>query len=136
MKNIHKIKLIILSSFLFGSCTEGFEEINIDKNLPTEANSGTLLPSAIFGPLNSHLNVQLNLTNQIMQYKVYRNENLLDAYDFASGAGLFGKFWANAYKAMRDSNESIAYGEASGLNAYVGAGKTLNAFYLASLTEL
>jgi hypothetical protein len=136
MKNIYKIKLIILSFFLFGSCTEGFEEINIDKNLPTAANSGTLLPSAIFGPLNPHLNVQMDLTNQIMQYKVYRNENNLDAYDFASGAGLFGKFWAAAFKAMRDSNESIAYGQANGLNAYVGAGKTLNAFYLASLTEL
>lgn len=136
MKNIYKVKLIILSSFLFGSCTEGFEDINIDKNLPTEANSGTLLPSAIFGPLNPHLNVQMDLTNQIMQYKVYRNNNNLDAYDFASGAGLFGKFWAAAYKAMIDSNESIAYGQANGLNAYVGAGKTLNAFYLASLTEL
>ena len=136
MKNTYKIKLIILSSFLFGSCTESFEEINIDKNSPTEANSGTLLPSAIFGPLNPHLDVQMDLTNQIMQYKVYRNNNNLDAYDFATGERLFGKFWAAAYKAMKDSNESIAYGQANGLNAYVGAGKTLNAFYLASLTEL
>lgn len=136
MKNIYKIKVLILSAFLFGACTEGFEEINIDENLPTEANSGTLLPSTIFDGLNPHLNVQMNLTNQIMQYKVYRNENDLDAYDFATGAGLFGRFWSAAYHVILNSNESIAYGEANGLNAYVGAGKTLNAFYLASLTEL
>ncbi|MFN4763758.1 SusD/RagB family nutrient-binding outer membrane lipoprotein [Gillisia sp. Q332] len=136
MKNIYKIKLIILSLLFFTSCTDGFEDMNVDSNLPTEANSGTLLPSSIFGPLNPHLNVQMKLTDQIMQYKVYRNENELDAYDFASGIDLFSKFWSAAYKGMRDSNESIAYGQANGLNAYVGAGKTLNAFYLASLTEL
>lgn len=136
MKNIYKIKVLILTAFLFAACTEGFEEINIDKNLPTEANSGQLLPSTIFDGLNPHLNVQLNLTNQIMQYKVYRNENDLDAYDFASGAGLFGRFWRAAYHVILDSNESIAYAQDNGLNAYVGAGKTINAFYLAALTEL
>lgn len=135
-KYIYKIKVLLFSVFIFSACTSGFEEMNVDQNLPTEANSGTLLPSAIFGALNSHLEVQLHLTNQIMQYKVYRNSNKLDAYDFASGAGLFGQFWADAYKVMRDGKESIAYAEENGLNAYVGAGKTINAFYLAALTEL
>jgi hypothetical protein len=136
MKNIYKIKVLILSIFVLAACTEGFEEINIDENLPTTANSGTLLPSTIFGGVNPHLNVQLKLTNQIMQYKVYRNQNELDAYDFAAGAGLFGEFWGAAYKVILDSNESIAYAQDNGLNAYVGAGKTINAFYLAALTEL
>ncbi|WP_445756745.1 SusD/RagB family nutrient-binding outer membrane lipoprotein [Polaribacter sp.] len=136
MKNIYKIKVLILSAFLFAACTEGFEEINIDKNLPTEADSGQLLASTIFDGLNSHLNVQLNLTNQIMQYKVFRNGNDLDAYNFASGEGTFGSFWKAAYHVILDSNESIAYAQDNGLNAYVGAGKTINAFYLAALTEL
>ena len=43
MKNIYKIKVLILTAFLFAACTEGFEEINVDKNLPLEANSGQLL---------------------------------------------------------------------------------------------
>ena len=129
IKHIYKLKVLILSVLLITACTNDFEEINIDKNLPTEANSGTLLPSIIFDATNSHLNVQLYLTNQIMQYKVYRNENKLDAYDFASGANLFGEFWGAAYKTIKDSNEAIAYAEANGLNAYVGAAKTLKAFY-------
>jgi hypothetical protein len=135
-KNIYKIKVLISSVILLSACTTGFEDMNIDKNSPTEATSGSLLPSSIFGAADSHLNVQLYLTNQIMQYKVYRNENELDAYDFASGASLLGRFWANAYKVIRDSKESISYAEENGLNAYVGAGKTINAFYLAALTEL
>ncbi|MGB0880567.1 MAG: SusD/RagB family nutrient-binding outer membrane lipoprotein, partial [Polaribacter sp.] len=136
MKNIYKIKVLIVSILLITACTGDFEEINIDENLPTEANSGTLLPSIIFDATNSHLNVQLYLTNQIMQYKVYRNENKLDAYDFASGANLFGTFWGAAYKTIKDSNEAITYAEENGLNAYVGAGKIISAFYLASLTEM
>jgi len=119
-----------------GACTGDFEEINIDPNSPSEATSGNLFPSIIFGPANAHLNVQLNLTNQIMQYKVYRNENRLDAYDFAAGSNDFNSFWSATYKAMNDNNLSIAYAEANGLDAYIGAGKILNAFYLASLTEL
>lgn len=136
MKSIYKIKVLIVSLFIFSACTAGFEEMNVDQNLPTKADSGTLLPSTIFGALNAHLDVQLYLTNQIMQYKVYRNSNELDAYDFASGANLFGRLWAGAYKVMRDGKESIAFAEENGLNAYIGAAKTINAFYLASLTEL
>jgi len=136
MKNIYKIKVLILTAFLFAACTEGFEEINVDKNLPLEANSGQLLTSTIFDGLNPHLNVQLGLTNQIMQYNVFRNSNDLDAYNFVSGAGTFESFWKAAYHVILDSNESIAFAEENELNAYVGAGKTINAFYLASLTEL
>jgi len=131
-----KLYMIFVVALLMGACTGDFEEINIDPNSPSEATSGNLLPSIIFGPANAHLNVQLNLTNQIMQYKVYRNENRLDAYDFAAGSNDFNSFWSATYKAMNDNNLSIAYAEANGLDAYIGAGKILNAFYLASLTEL
>ena len=111
MKNIYKIKVLILTAFLFAACTEGFEEINVDKNLPLEANSGQLLTSTIFDGLNPHLNVQLGLTNQIMQYNVFRNSNDLDAYNFVSGAGTFESFWKAAYHVILDSNESIAFAE-------------------------
>jgi hypothetical protein len=136
MKNIYKIKITVFSFILFAACTGNFEELNVDENAPTQATSGTLLPSTIFGATNSHLNIQMYLTNQIMQYKVFRNQNQLDAYDFATGANRFGEFWGDAYRAITDSNESIAYAEENGLNAYIGAGKTISAFYLAALTEL
>ncbi len=135
MKNF-KLYITFVVVLLMGACTDDFEEINIDPNSPSEATSGNLLPSVIFGPANPHLNVQLYLTNQIMQYKVYRNENKLDAYDFTAGSSDFSAFWTATYKAMNDNNLSIAYAEANGLDAYIGAGKILNAFYLASLTEM
>jgi len=135
MKNF-KLYITFVVVLLMGACTDDFEEINIDPNSPSEATSGNLLPSIIFGPANPHLNVQLNLTNQIMQYKVYRNENRLDAYDFAAGSGEFSAFWTATYKAINDNNLSIAYAETNGLDAYIGAGKILNAFYFASLTEM
>ncbi len=133
---LFKIYITFFVVLVMSACTKDFEEINIDPNAPTEANSGTLLPSAIFGPTNPHLNVQMELTNQIMQYKVYRNENELDAYDFVSGGNTFTAFWESAYKAMRDNNESIVYAQANDLNAYEGAAKILNAFFTASLTEM
>ena len=135
MKNLN-IYIVLFVVLVMSACTKDFEEINIDPNAPTEANSGTLLPSAIFGPTNAHLDVQLYLTNQVMQYKVYRNANELDAYDFASGGNSFGAFWAAAYKSIRDNNESIAYAQANNLDAYEGAATILNAFYIASLTEM
>ena len=131
-----KIYISLLLLIVISACTKDFEEINIDPNAPTEANSGNLLPSSIFGPANPHLNVQLYLTNQVMQYKVYRNQNDLDAYEFISGGNTFADFWSSTYLAMRNNNESIVYAQANGLNAYEGAAKILNAFYLASLTEM
>ncbi|MGK0363277.1 MAG: hypothetical protein ACI85O_000321 [Saprospiraceae bacterium] len=131
--NIYITLFVVL---VVSACTKDFEEINVDPNAPTEANSGSLLPSAIFGPTNAHLDVQMNLTNQVMQYKVYRNANELDAYDFASGGNSFSAFWATAYKAIRDNNESIAYAQKNNLAAYEGAAMILNAFYIASLTEM
>lgn len=135
MKNF-KIYITLFACLAIHACTGDFEEINIDPNAPTEANSGSLLPSAIFGPLNAHLNVQMDLTNQIMQYKVYRNENELDGYEFAAGGGTFSEFWNQAYLSMRNNNESIEYAQENNLPAYEAAAKILNAFHLASLTEM
>lgn len=132
----NKIYISLLMVLVISACTKDFEEINIDPNAPTAANSGNLLPSTIFGPANAHLNVQMYLTNQVMQYKVYRNENELDAYDFASGGSTFNAFWTSAYEAIRNNNESIAYAQANDLSAYEGAAKILNAFYMAALTEM
>lgn len=135
MKNF-KIYITLFALLAINACTGDFEEINIDPNAPTEANSGTLLPSAIFGPANAHLNVQMDLTNQIMQYKVYRNENELDGYEFAAGGNTFSAYWNQAYLSIRNNNESIAYAQANNLKAYEAAAMILNAFHFASLTEM
>jgi hypothetical protein len=133
---ISKLYISLFVILFMGACTSDFEEINIDPNAPTTANSASLLPSAIFGPINPHLNVQMYLTNQIMQYKVYRNQNDLDAYDFVSGGSTFSAFWSAAYASILNNNESIEYAQGNDLNAYEAASKILNAFWYASLTEM
>lgn len=135
-KYILKSILVVLAVFMV-SCTSDFEEINTDKDKPTTATSGTLLPSVIFEPLNAHMDVQLFLTNHIMQYWVWRGDNhQLDEYAFAAGSQRFENLWNRIYRALKDSNQSIAYAEENGLDAYVAAGKIMNAFYLATLTEM
>ena len=84
MKNIRIYTFFMLMVLTFG-CTNEFEQINKNTNLPTDTNVGSLLPSVIFEPINPHMLLQTWLTDQVMQYVVRRNDNQLDAYDFATG---------------------------------------------------
>lgn len=135
MKNI---KYIILSAFILSAvgCTKDFEAINTNALAPTEANPGGLLTSIIFEPLNSHLDMQVWFTNQIMHYTVWRNENNLDRYDIAWGDGFFSLYWKNIYRATLDYNDLAASSTEPELQAYASVGKIMRAFYMAAATEL
>jgi len=139
MKSIlyNKTFLIALMTLFFVGCTDDFEEININPNAPTDANPGGLLSSMIFEPLNPDLNIQVWLTNQLMHYVVWRNENNLDRYDFAAGDGLFTAVWESHYKALRNYNDLInkVSGNAA-LQSYEGAAKILRAAQMATVTEM
>ena len=134
MKNIY----ILISCFtlLMSACTSDFDEINTNNNVPTENNPATLLPSVVFEPINSHMTIQTWLTDQIMHYYVRRNDNQLDAYDFATGLSFFNEIWQKNYAAIWNINDMIANAEEEGLNAYVAAGKIMKAYYLATNSEL
>jgi hypothetical protein len=127
---------LILSLVFTLGCTNDFEEINKNTNLPTETNVGSLLPSIIFEPINPHMLLQTWLTDQVMQYTVRRNDNQLDAYDFATGQIYFGNVWRANYAAIRNSNDIMAAAEALDLKAYVAAGLIFNAYHMATITEL
>lgn len=133
---LHKyiILLIFISCSL--SCTKDFEEINNNPLAPTEVNPGSLLSSIIFEPLNAHLDIQVWLTNQIMHYTVWRNENNLDRYDIAAGDSFFSEYWKANYRAMIDYNDLAKNASEPELQAYASVGKIMNAFYMATATEL
>jgi hypothetical protein len=135
MKNIRIYTFFMLMVLTFG-CTNEFEQINKNTNLPTDTNVGSLLPSVIFEPINPHMLLQTWLTDQVMQYVVRRNDNQLDAYDFATGQIYFGGVWRANYAAIRNANDMIAAAEALNLNAYVAAGLIFNAYHMATITEL
>jgi hypothetical protein len=135
MKNTPFYTFILFLVLTFG-CTNDFEQINKNTNLPTETNVSSLLPSVIFEPINPHMLLQTWLTDQVMQYVVRRNDNQLDAYDFATGQQYFGNVWRANYAAIRNANDMIAAAEALNLNAYVAAGLIFNAYHMATITEL
>ncbi len=126
---------MLMVGLTFG-CTDNFETINKNNNAPTQTNVGSLLPSVIFEPINPHFLLQTWLTDQVMQYTVRRNDNQLDAYDFATGQVYFSGIWQANYAAVRNANDMVAAGETQKLPAYVAAGLIMKAYYMASITEL
>ena len=133
-KSIFSLGLML---FLITSCTKDFEELNTNKIAPSEAIPSSLLSGIIFEPLNAHLDVQSGLTNQVMQYMVWRNDNNLDRYDFAAGDATFTAFWQRAYKAHRDYKDlSATVSGVEALKPYEAVAKILDAFYMASVSEL
>lgn len=131
-----KIYIALIAVFVISSCTTGFEEINTNTNAPTDNNPATLLPSVIFEPISPHMTLQTWLSDQIMHYYVRRNDNQIDAYDFATGQGLYDNYWRTTYAAIWNINDMVSAAETEGLDAYVAAGKIFKAFYTATLTEL
>ncbi|MEM9846426.1 MAG: SusD/RagB family nutrient-binding outer membrane lipoprotein [Bacteroidota bacterium] len=131
-----KIFSCLLLVGLLAACTADFEEINTNRNAPTENNPATLLPSIIFEPINPHMTLQTWLSDQIMQYYVRRNDNQLDAYDFATGSGFFDAIWRANYAAISNINDMNSAAVEQGLGAYEAAGKIFRAYYLATNTEL
>ena len=136
MKKNNLIYSLLLMVVLVFGCTKDFEEINKNNNAPTQTNVGSLLPSVIFEPINPHFLLQSWLTDQVMQYVVRRNDNQLDAYDFATGQAFFGDVWKANYAAIRNANDMIATAETQKLPAYSAAGMIMKAYYMATITEL
>jgi hypothetical protein len=135
MRNTRIYTFFLLIVLAFG-CTNDFEQINKNTNAPTDTNVGSLLPSVIFEPINPHMLLQAWLTDQVMQYVVRRNDNQLDAYDFATGQVYFSGVWRANYAAIRNANDMMTAAEALNLNAYVAAGLIFNAYHMATITEL
>ncbi|MEJ7913478.1 MAG: SusD/RagB family nutrient-binding outer membrane lipoprotein, partial [Chitinophagaceae bacterium] len=135
---MNKVKILSMVGVILviASCTKKFEELNTNSNAPIENNPATLLPSVIFEPINDHITLQSWLTDQIMQYYVRRNDNQLDAYDFATGSAFFNAVWRQNYSAISNANDMITAARERGLGAYEAAGKTMRAFYFATNTEL
>jgi hypothetical protein len=138
MKSI-KFYIGFMLTFLLNGCTKDFESINKNNNAPTQMNAATLLPSAIFEPINPHMTMQMWLTDQIMHYYVRRNDNQLDVYNFAVGAtdqARLNDFWRVHYAAISNINDMITVATEQKSDAYVAAGKILKAYYLANVTEM
>lgn len=96
-KNIMK-KFITLLFFcgLSISCTDGFEEINTNKNQPTVSQPKQLLPNVIFNLANTNVNNSFNFGDIVAQYGGNYEYNELDVYNWGADARFWGMYkWLN-----------------------------------------
>lgn len=92
-----KLILLLLLSGLSISCTDGYEEINTNKNQPTASQPKQLLPNVIFNLANSNVNNSFNFGDILAQYGGNYEYNELDVYNW----GADNRFWG-MYKWLND----------------------------------
>lgn len=94
------MKKFILFTLLLSvsiSCTDGFEEINTNKNQPTASQPKQLLPNVIFNLANSNVTNSFNFGDILAQYGGNYEYNELDVYNW----GADNRFWG-MYKWLND----------------------------------
>ncbi|WP_369752527.1 SusD/RagB family nutrient-binding outer membrane lipoprotein [Flavobacterium sp. WC2409] len=92
-----KIILFILLLSVSISCTDGFEEINTNKNQPTVSQPKQLLPNVIFNLANNNVSNSFNFGDIVAQYGGNYEYNELDIYNW----GADNRFWG-MYKWLND----------------------------------
>ena len=99
MKGLKYAMLSIL--LVVGSCTNNFEELQKNPNLPESVNPGLLLPSIIFPAVNSHVGNSREITGEIMQYTA-RNNSFTEVQRFIFTLGMSTSVWNGFYGRLRD----------------------------------
>lgn len=92
-----KFILLLLICGLSISCTDGFEEINTNKNQPTTSQPKQLLPNVIFNLANANVSNSFNFGDIVAQYGGNYEYNELDIYNW----GADDRFW-EMYKWLND----------------------------------
>ena len=135
MNFLRKKDLILLGTLIWVfSCTDNFEEINQNNNVPTEAVEGAILPTAIFEPGNTLIGRSFNWFEIIMHYRAQNTINNLDVYNL--GAVRLDELWDSMYKSISDLNTMEAIAIESGNVSYQAVAKILKSYYFAVLTEI
>jgi len=126
------MKRLIALFFVFTgilSCTNDFEEINTNENLPTTAAPGNILPGVLFNSVDVHDSFNTNVTDALMQFMV--NIDGGSQYDFRNG------FWGEPYAAFTNIQELEQQAESDpSLLGYAIVGKIMRAYNIGLLTEL
>lgn len=89
--------ILLITLFTFSvSCTDGFEEINTNKNQPTTSQPKQLLPNIIFNLANSNVSDSYNFGDIVAQYGGNYEYNELDIYNWGSDDRFWEKYkWLN-----------------------------------------
>lgn len=128
-----KILTIFLMLIAFG-CSDSLTDLNVNDNVPTEADPSLLLPSVIFTGTDILSTSAWRHTDQIMQYHTISDFANFNIYDFTPGAT--ADVWNELYKALGDVKLMEESAQSDGDEAYLAAAYVLKAYYAATITEL
>jgi len=133
MKILTKISCILTAMVLLVStgCDQDFEEVNRNPNNPEVVSPALLLPHIIRVASNEIVGKSWGLGNVVVQYSAKIQFTNEDRYNWGPQGNPYSVF----YNAMRDVNNVIILGEASGQTNYVGAALVMKSLMYAFMTD-
>ena len=135
MKTFKNIYLpIILVSFLLGSCTKNFEELNTDPNRPKDVNPGVMLGQMQYRIVNSSIGGARGFTHELMQVTAPRSSisTGVHRYYITAGSGV----WTNFYNYIADTEDIIKLSDKLDEKNYKGIALVYKCWAYSILTDL
>lgn len=133
MKNniVTKFTCALSIIFLLNSCTEDFEDINTNPNLPETVTPDLLLSGVERDIVNSIMNETWGIGNIVIQQTAKNQFVNEDRYLWGELNGI----WNAVFDNMRDVNSMIILSEESGENNYKAVGLILRAWMFSLATD-
>ncbi len=124
--------LILTGMMLFVSCTQDFEEINLNPNAPETVNPDLLLPTIMRGPIYTAMGMAWGQGNVVGQYAAKIQFTTYDRYDWSPS----GSPWNSFYSAMRDVSNIVEIADQPNQSAYRGVALVMKSWMYALMTDL
>jgi hypothetical protein len=137
MKNIFSKRLIfsLFTLFVISSCTNEFEELNIDPNRPEKVNPGVILSQLQYRFTNNSISAARNFTHELMQMDAPRASTSglgLHRYVISPGAGV----WTGFYQNLTDIEDIIKISGSLKENNYKAIALVYKCLAYSILTDL
>lgn len=123
-------------TFGISSCTDHFEETNINPNLITEITAGAVLNPVIYNMASNNTSKNYDITAQLMQVHIPYPSNALGVhrYDITQGTG--NSTWTTTYTNLINIEEMLKVSREKGDVNYEAIALTLRAWMMSNLTDM
>ncbi|WP_342086307.1 SusD/RagB family nutrient-binding outer membrane lipoprotein [Dyadobacter sp. OTU695] len=131
MKKLIPIYMVLLLIVSAGACTNDFEEVNTNRNVPNDVTPDLLLAGVIRNMVNSQVNDAWGIGNIVVQHHAkiqFVNE---DRYLWGQQNGV----WDNVYGGMRNVKNILDQVGTDDANAYKGIALILKSWMFALATD-
>lgn len=131
MKKLISIYMVLLLIVSAGACTNDFEEVNTNENVPNDVTPDLLLAGVIRNMVNSQVNDAWGIGNIVVQHHAkiqFVNE---DRYLWGQQNGV----WDNVYGNMRNVKNILDQVGTDDANAYKGIALILKSWMFALATD-